>query len=475
MNRNQAARLLSITAAALVMGLLFITRQSFWMDEGSTVFKALIPDLREWWRMTLRIGGSDVQMPLYMFLVWLWAKLGAASEYALRLVNLPWLVIGALALRNHRFWPLVFLSSPFVLYYAGELRPYAMQAAAGAVAAAALLKVHEGTKGDDRFKGLHAIAVAVLFLASTSLTGAVWAAGLGAATLLLRPEWIRSAGFWKRIVLWMPAALLVGGFYGFTLLKGYRAAGTEGGIASLIFGFYELSGLMGLGPGRNEIRANPSSILHSLPVLIPAMAVMAAAWSRGVAIGFQQSTPRVRLAFAAAVLLPLLFLTGVSIFMDFRVLGRHLSPLLPAVLLPLAVCMDRRNHHSWRWPVVATAAVCFGLGSAILLRTLERHARDDYRQASSIVFQALDEGKRVWWQADMNATRYYAYQKGGFPMINAIQVLESDIPASLLSSDMVVINRPDLRYRGQDYRSELKRNDFHLDSTFTGFEIWTSR
>lgn len=475
MIQRPVTKSLCIAACAVLMGLCFITRQSFWMDEGSTVFKALIPDLGEWWRMTLRLGGSDVQMPIYMFLAWAWAKLGAASEYAMRLVNLPWLVIGALALRRIRFWPLVFLTSPFVLYYAGELRPYAMQAAAGAVAAAAMFRVHEGTRLQDPFRGLHATAIAVLFLSATSLTGAVWAAGLCVGVVVMRPEWIRSAGFWKRAVLWIPAGILVAAFYAFTLVKGYRAAGSEGGLASLLFGIYELTGLLGLGPGRNEIRADPRCILQALPVLIPAMSVIAAAWFRGTAIGLGQLPLRTRIAIVSCVALPLVFLAGVGILMDFRVLGRHLSPLLPAVLIPLALCLDRTANRNWRWPLVAVASLTFTIASSILLRTLEKHARDNYRQASVLVFKALDEGKRVWWQADMNATRYYAYQKGGFPMVHAVQVLESDIPSSLLSADMVVINRPDLRYRGKDYRSELERNDFHLDSAFTGFEIWSAR
>ena len=92
-----------------------------------------------------------------------------------------------------------------------------------------------------------------------------------------------------------------------------------------------------------------------------------------------------------------------------------------------------------------------------------------------IAFKALNEGKRIWWQADMNATRYYAYRQGGMPMVNAIQVLESDPPSSLMFADLVIINRPDLRFRGADYQSELRRNGFEPVSKFTGFEIWSAR
>ena len=36
----------------------------------------------------------------------------------------------------------------------------------------------------------------------------------------------------------------------------------------------------------------------------------------------------------------------------------------------------------------------------------------------------------------------------------------------------VIVNRPDLRYRGTDYRVEMNKNFFKLQSSFTGFEVW---
>ena len=94
------------------------------------------------------------------------------------------------------------------------------------------------------------------------------------------------------------------------------------------------------------------------------------------------------------------------------------------------------------------------------LQQEERHARDDYRTATHIGIEALKKGTAVWWQADMNATRYYAYRQGGMALVNAIQVLESAPPSSLLVADVVVINRPDFRYKDGKHREQLKRNLF---------------
>lgn len=459
----------------VAVGLVAIPRQSFWMDEGSSAFKALMPTLKDWWHMTLRVGGSDVQMPIYMFLLWVWHQLGAASEYALRAVNLPWLILAVLALRRVPWWPLVCLSSPFVLYYSGELRPYAMQIAGGAMAAAALIQVARG-RGEGECEGLHATAGASLLLACSSLTSALWALGLWIGALILRPEWMRRWGFWRRVLPWAGAALAIAGFYTFTLVKGYRATGIEGGgLLSIGFGFYELIGLLGLGPGRNELRVSPAALLPALAVLLPAVVCIGGAWCCGVAGWVKSSSRRERIGVVCAVLVPILILAVVALAEDFRVLGRHLSPMIPAVLLPIALALAGTAPRRGVGRLLGGLAVVFSVASALCLGLLERHARDDYRRAAAIGIDALKQGRAVWWQADMNATRYYAYREGGMPYVNAIQVLESEPPSSLMFADVVVINRPDLRHRGVDYQGELKRASFRLDERFTGFEVWRCR
>lgn len=463
--------ILRITLAAIAVGLAAISTQSLWMDEGSGAFKALIPNLKDWWAMTLRLGGSDVQMPVYMFLLWGWAQLGALSEFALRAINLPWLILAVLALRKVRFWPLVCLTCPFVLYYTGELRPYAMQIAGGALAAAALAKVIANREQPD-FSGLHAAGAAALLLASSSLTAVVWAGGLWLGVLMIRTDWLGCRGFWVKIIPWLASGLLLGAHYAFTLINGYRATGTDGSsVMSVFFGGYEMMGLLGLGPSKNELRANPLALTAHLGLLVPAFLCIAGAWTYGVRSWMQTVPLRCAAAVAAAVLLPVMILTTVGILQNFQVLGRHLSPAIPAMLLPIAAALAAGSQR--KLPVaLGIMAAAFLLASSISLRFSERHARDDYRAATNIGIDSLKEGRSVWWQADMNATRYYAYRKGGMPLVHAIQVLESNPPTGLMFADVVVINRPDLRFRGANYQEEMKKNFFKREAKFTGFEIW---
>jgi len=462
----------ALTFLVLLVGAAAITRQSLWMDEGSSVFKALMPTLGDWWKATLQLRGSDVQMPVYMVSLWFWVKLGALSEFALRCVNLPWFVLGALALRHVRFWPLVYLTSPFVLYYVGELRPYAMQIAAGALAAGALGKLMR-TRDEDDFDGLGQLGCAAFLLVCSSLTAAVWAAGLGLALVVLRPAWLVRRGFWLRSMPWILGGLLLGAYYVFTLLEGYRATGFAGvGLMSVGFGFYELIGLLGLGPGKNELRTDLSALLPYVVVLVPAFGFIVAAWTMGALTWIRGASRRDVAAVAVAVGFPILVLCAVGLLQDFRVLGRHFSPVIPAVLLPVAVALGAVGPKRIRSVVVGGLAVCVMILSSLGVRLLERHARDDCRRASERLFAEMGTDKTIMWNADMNSLRYYAFRRGGFPLVQAVQVLESEKPSSLFMADVVILNRPEISFQGQDHEEVLRRNDFEKVDSFTGFEVW---
>lgn len=469
-------RLGLLSLLAVAVGLAAISNQSFWMDEGGTIFRAMMPTLEDWWRMMLQLRGSDVLMPVYMLYAWFWHQaLGADTEYALRASNLPWLVLTVVVLARVRFWPLVCLISPFVLYFVNDFRPYSMQIAAGACAAAALGKWINGTK-QPGFVGTHALCASCLFLIACSLTGAIWAAGVALGAVISRPDCLRRMDFWKRALPWVISTLIMGSYYGLMMHKGYRAAEIpDAGIMNVLFGLYEMTGLLGLGPGKDELRKSLSLVIPHLWLLIPATLCIGAAWLCGFAY-WAKNTSRLALYGAvSAVMIPLVILAAMGILLDFRVVGRHLSPAIPAILLPLAACLQVDGTRRIAIRTIGMIACLFMIISALNIRLLKRHANDDYRTATAIAIKALGEGKRIWWQADMNAARYYAYRTGGMSMVNRLQILESDAPSSLISADLVIINRPDLKYRGFDYQSELQRNFFKQNAGFTGFEIWESQ
>jgi len=408
-----------------------------------------------------------------MAILWAWEKVAGNSEFALRAFNLPFLVLMVVALRKVRFWPLVCLTSPFVLYYVGELRPYTMQMAGGALAAAALHRVIQSRKGD--FQGLHALLGTTFFLSASSLSAVVWAGGIVLGALLIRPDWLRTKGFWLRCLIWLPPNLILGGFYAFTLIEGYRAAGSGGGgLLSIGFGFYEMIGLLGLGPSRNELRASPLAIVSQLPWLIPAAACLFAAWFIGLRAWLRETPARVCIGVACVVVLPVLILATVGVIADFRVLGRHLSPAIPAILLPIALCLSNPSRKPAAL-IIGSLAILLSIASAASLRFQEKHARDDYRAATRIALHALAEGKTVLWQADMSTPCYYAYRNGGIAAFYNALRLKSEAPSGFMFADLVILNRPDIGYRGMDHHQTLKQAAFKQDKAFSGFEVWRNR
>jgi len=479
--KSRASRVLCLIAVTLIIGACAITTQSFWMDEGNAIFKAMMPSLRDMWNFSTHLGGSEIQMPFFMLSLWGWEKLVPSSEYFLRAINLPFLVVMVLAFRNQRFWPLVCLTSPFVLYYLGELRPYMMQMAGAAIGFSALCRILRTDPEEKSVVGLHVLFFSSIFLATTSLTAAVCSFGLVLGLIVARPQLLAHEGFWKRIVVWIPLAFVVAGYYGFTLIEGYRATGDRGrGLLSMAFGFYEMIGMMGLGPGRDELRSgNLPALLASHPWLPFAALIVAAAWTIGVR-EFAASFPlRAKVGLACSVAVPVVAFAAVGLLANFSVLGRHMSPLIPALLVPLACTCDLgvrnlRAGNPWV-AAIATAALAVAIVSSIQLRVSPRHEREDYRRATEMAIDALQKGKTIMWRADMNTVRFYAQQEGGMAMVHYVQRLESEVPTSLMFTDLIFINRPDLRFGDQDYRKPLADEGFDLIDTFSGFEVWQSR
>jgi hypothetical protein len=444
------------------------------MDEGGVAFKALIPEFTEWWKWLRHFGTSDMQMLPYMFQIWVWNKMGALGEIALRSANIPWLVLTVFALRRVKYWPLVCLTSPFVIFYAGELRPYALIIATGAVAAAAMGRLIRLRDDEEKeFAGLHAWCGACLLLSVGSLIGGGWAVGIGLAGLIVRTDWLRKPGFWLRALPWLLLGAGAGGYYFYTLAQGWRAwSPGEVGILNVLFGFYELMGLYGLGPDRDVLREDPWALVSSLWLVGPAALIIAAAWLVGVKSWFDGAGKRERIAVIVAVALPLTVMIAMGFAEKYRIIGRHLAPAVTVVLLPLAGAFTTRGSLRRYGMALGSLAVLFMIVSSLRLRFMEAYERDDYRSTVPIAIEALREGKTVLWLADMQTPRYYAYREGGMPLVNAIQPMESDRVSSLMFADMVVISRRDLAPAQLSDKDALEYNYFKLTHEFTGFEVW---
>lgn len=452
----------------LLMGLMFVSNDSLWIDEGNAASKALQSTIGDWYSALVSQGGSDAQMPGYMLYIWAWAKFAGHGEFALRASNIPWLVLAIFSLRRTPFLWLALLASPFVLYYLNELRPYLMQIAGAAVVLSAF---PEGESPlETRWRRF---LFGNLILCASSLTGVIWSAGALISYLAFHPFIYRNKALWRDLLVSSPLFLLLGAYYLQTLLKGQGAA-LMGGELALSFAAcaYELTGLMGLGPGRIELREHPKSVVNYALPLAAGVLIFGSAYVAGL-IGIVKRTPRKTLVIIAiGIAMPLAMLVALVVFKDFRLLARHLAPLSVLMAWPLAslLALSAASHrHHRRWRTVGCCAILLGLVSASALRLAERHKKDAYRDAAAMAKAALSNGRRVFWAADVHTADYY----GLVPGESGIHFIQSkNTFPGIQGTDVFIMTKPDIVDPDGSLSRELEARNFRTIRVLPAFTIW---
>lgn len=456
-----------VPCLALIVALAFVSNDSFWIDEGNSAFKAVQPTFRQWWRTLVSVGGSDAQMPGYMFYVWAWEKVFGTSEHALRASNIPWLMVTVVFLRRVPYLWLVLLTSPFILYYTNELRPYLMQVGSFAMILSSLMPNPRGKACNIRV-----FLAGSFLLCASSLTGVLWSAGSLYYLLAGNPALLRDRVFWRNLAVAAPFFLILGGYYLKSLLDGQGASAMGGGVLlSIAACGYELSGLMGLGPGRIELREHPGSVVRYLIPLAIGIAVFASAAIAGSA-AFIMAGPRrrlIHLCIAAAI--PLGALLTLVIVKDFRLLARHLAPLAVLLALPVAALLAAAPGSRFSRPlrILGVLAVILGIASSLSLRLAPRHKKDDFRTAAAIARRALADGSPVWWAADAPTASYYGLNAGtrNLAFYTAGNPMAEPQPGSV-----VIMSKPDIVDRDGELRKFLEKHRFQKTATLQAFTVW---
>lgn len=260
-------------------------------------------------------------------------------------------------------------------------------------------------------------------------------------------------------------------YYAWTLKMGARGSGAATTtLGSVLFVGYELLGFAGLGPGRLDMRSAGLASLHGY--LAPAaLYAVAMATLIGAAIlrvltevsppsttpNAPESSPsphqkmrtaeaplshpqntrtaeasptplqkgrgvppspsrspathsshRRHLAIVLCCCLPPVFILGAGWVVHFRVLGRHLAPFVPCLLLLLTLGASALWLQGSRWARAQVVVFCLlSLFSCLSVRFAARHEKDNYRAAAAAAKAALDKGQAVWWNAAEEGAIYY--------------------------------------------------------------------
>jgi hypothetical protein len=467
-----------------------ITHQSLWNDEALTAVKAMQPSLHDWWHEMLGDKASDLQMPLYMIYMWGFAKLSGTSEWALRCANIPWFVTGLWAFMRGLTGPkkmslaFIVLLSPFAWYYIGEARPYAMQLGASLMIFAALYRL-----GKDKvkvMKGERGWVLLFLFgvvsLSGSSLLGMIWAgAGCLAAGFVLGLDALTKLVRTNLVLCLISFFLLAGlaGYYLWTLQIGARASDVGRTDArNLVFIIYELLGFGGLGPGRLEIREEGwrAFLPFAKSLFIYGMLILDLLVLGGWRICREQTRTKL-CAIVLIIVLPMVTILGAGYVKEFRVLGRHFTPLLPVILFILWVGLQARwSRPHWASRPLAIGFVILTLASCLSVRFAARHERDDYRDAAGFAKAALETGREVWWNAGREGAVYYELPLAETPntsnaalwLMNPTVKMLQDSP----SPEIVITSKPDV-YDGNRIIAEyLAQGNYTKVGALPAFIIW---
>jgi hypothetical protein len=483
---------LGLALCGLLVCAIAISAQSYWIDEGSTAWKACQPTLGKWWRELMTYKGSDLQMPLYMLFVWGWEKVTGLNEFAMRAGNALWFLLGVIALaRALANRPLVragvclaLLVNPFVWYYLDELRPYALQLGASLVVFAALYRLGQKPvePGPERCAVVGLCLGSVLLATGGGLLGMLWTgAFLGAAALSVPKDrgWELARHHWISLGLTFSLLFAGGLYYLWTMSVGARAAsvGTTDVRNALFIGF-ELLGFTGLGPGRLAIRTGGLRVfLHWLPLLgiygLVLLILLAQGWKALAA----STSRRTRFCWVVAFLLVLGFILAVGVVTPFRVLGRHCTPLLVPILFVLGTGLATvLSRGGWPARMIVPLFIGLSLFSDATVRWSERHAKDNYRGAAALGREALARGESVWWNADPQCALVY-----GVPVLTAATSPQAAVfiidPAkgfarTLPRPDLVVASKPDLYDIHGGLAEYLTQAGYHQTAAFTAFTVW---
>ncbi|MGZ4982660.1 MAG: hypothetical protein ACXWFY_01985 [Chthoniobacterales bacterium] len=457
---------------ALCATLLMPSNDSVWIDEAQTAAYARQPTASTWFERLQHDKFSEAQMPLGMAVFWISGKILGTGEWQLRAINILFTTttIWMLWLIGCRFCApalaLVAAANPFLWAYTNEARPYALQIAGGACLLLAGVKLIHGER--DSIGATYLWSIAVLVLCASSMLGVIPAAigSLWLALLLLRRRLSLSLHSLGVIATVGGLLLLLGYYYLRTLQRGASGAMLwPVSLNNLAFSAYEILGFAGLGPARQTLRdafTNGTVLSTTLPFLFP-LALFGAAtlliafhsvrwfWRReNHALGFfLYGIP----ALSAA----LLFLLARLVHFPFW--GRHLAPITPFIIVALALpaLIEKKRIFTIFW-----TSLC--LLSALELRFVPRHAKDDNRAAAQLALRAAAEGKKVWWSADQRAAEYYGITFGN--RISLAPQLPSEAP------DIVITSKPDVFDVEARVAEYLRIHDYQKEQTFQAMTVW---
>jgi hypothetical protein len=478
---------LPLSSSALV-GLIAVSGDSLWIDEGLSATKAIAPTIGAAWEELLTEGNTNMHMFLYIFCLWAWEKLFGSSEWALRAINIPFYMLGVTALwlatpkKASAFLLALCLVSPFLWFYLNEARTYSMLFGWSALATAALVYwQRNGQQASFPWRRwTWALALSSSAMIWTHVVGLFFEAAIFAFLLFA----MRPSGLW-RIVQRAPLAVVFAIFANVALAAYYLWTKTQGveanaigrtSLMGILFWAYEFAGFAGLGPGRDALRSGSFHVLwsYAAPLCLLAIAWMTIAW-----LGLRRLTKPDIVATATIgsflVLLPLALFLLAGYVEGVRFLPRYAATSYGAFAVVGATLLCSAWHAGMGGRIASTALLGVLLASSLLLRFSPEHHKDDYRDATAQALESLRSGAHVWWGGDIDTARYYgmANPKAVPRDMRSFETV-ADLRAALgKMPDVVYLSKFDIYDPDSAIRNYVQKHGYQQTAGPKTFTIWT--
>ncbi len=413
---------------ALLLSALSIDGRSLWTDEIGTWELTQAPGWQAWAKAFWGHYNSDGQLPLYHLYMFGWVQLFGDSEWLLRAANLPWLILAFVALNElgrlfrAQTWMLgVAACSAFLVYYLNDARPYIMYLAGSSMLTLGMFRLgmsmapkslaeKQVTAVDQ---SLRECLLGSVVLIGGNILGVFWILSCLLACLLAKPRMLSALlrSMWRQralTVLGVGLCLALIAVAVHSHLAGARASQNAAfSMGGLVYGLLELLGAVGIGPSRNDLRVNVRTADPTQLILMFGVALLAGLALLRAFLTAPSKSWRVPMIVGVAAPLVVMVLMGLTL--HWRVVGRHLSAMLPLILLGLALFFRAAlpGGSGQLWRIVAALLLLGLLASAVSMRVSARHMKDDYRLAAEWARVALGKGQTVLWIADQRALAYY--------------------------------------------------------------------
>lgn len=391
---NSWKALFAITVLGAVLRVIELGRQSYWLDEGASLY--YVQQHQGFWEIVDSLAnGGDNHPPIHFLTLYGMDQFfDLTNEVAMRapsvvaslfLIPAAWVLASLVAPRFRAVAALLAAVSPFLIWYAQEARMYAMAEAFAAWSIVAFFKSSQ-SGSSNRWLALH-VACRVLGFYTH-----VYAILLCVAELLLLPSVARSR---RKPILAALAIefVLMAPWFGVLYMQRGDTAGTDTGspVIAAAYSLFVFVFGYSFGPGVRALHISIDLSLADMVQLGIAGIVSAGLIYAGLRTRTNKRFQQLFIVIGTPIVLAALVTAMSSVTLNARYLSIVYVPFVCLVALSLG--------KQWSSKLVRATAfllACVTVASLVQYWTMDKYEKDDYRSAMEFIDSRNAQGDPIF-------------------------------------------------------------------------------